>query len=107
MKVKVTIEVDIDEKQYDDTYCDYYHRIDRDTMELIKTEKSTNEMLSDMKDETSKQYVALKVNKYGQAQPKINTVLDSNDHEVETVAYLTLKGAKQWVYNEVMGIGND
>ena len=49
MKVKVTIEVDIDEKQYDDTYCDYYHRIDRDTMELIKTEKSTNEMLSDMK----------------------------------------------------------
>ena len=58
-------------------------------------------------DETSKQYVALKVNKYGQAQPKINTVLDSNDHEIETVAYLTLKGAKQWVYNEVMGIGND
>ena len=49
MKVKVTIEVDIDEKQYDDTYCDYYHRIDRDTMELIKTEKSTNEMLSDLK----------------------------------------------------------
>lgn len=49
MKVKVMIEVDIDEKQYDDTYCDYYHRIDRDTMELIKTEKSTNEMLKDMK----------------------------------------------------------
>ena len=49
MKVKVIIEVDIDEKQYDDTYCDYYHRIDRDTMELIKTEKSTNEMLCDMK----------------------------------------------------------
>ena len=58
-------------------------------------------------DETSKQYIALKVNKYGQAQPKINTVLDSNDHQIETVAYQTLKGAKQWVYNEVMGIGND
>ena len=37
----------------------------------------------------------------------INFVLDSNDHEEETVAYPTLKGAKQWVYNEVMGIGND
>ena len=49
MKVKVVLEIDIDEKEYDDTYCDYYHRIDRETMELIKTEKSTNEMLSDMK----------------------------------------------------------
>ena len=49
MKVKVMIEVDIDEKQYDDTYCDYYHRIDRDTMELIKTKKSINLMLKDMK----------------------------------------------------------
>lgn len=53
-------------------------------------------------DETSKQYVALKVNKYGQAQPKINTVLDSNDHEEEVVSYTTLKGAKQWVYGQVM-----
>tara|TARA_X000000950_G_scaffold75717_1_gene94641 strand:+ start:2024 stop:2263 length:240 start_codon:yes stop_codon:yes gene_type:complete len=49
MKVKVTIEVDIDEKQYDDTYCDYYHRIDRSTMELIKTPQSTKQMLDDMK----------------------------------------------------------
>ena len=55
-------------------------------------------------DETSRQYVAVKVK---QAQPRVNTVLDSNDHEEETVAYPTLKGAKQWVYNEVMGIGND
>lgn len=35
MKVKVMIEVDIDEKQYDDTYCDYY--------------ESNKQMLDDMK----------------------------------------------------------
>ena len=49
MKVKVEIELDINEKQYDDTYCDYFHQIDRETMELIKTKKSINKMLEEMK----------------------------------------------------------
>ena len=40
MKVKVEIELDINEKQYDDHYCDYFHQIDRDTMKLIKTKKA-------------------------------------------------------------------
>ena len=57
-------------------------------------------------DETSRQYIALRVFKH-KCGVSINFVLDSNEHEEETVAYPTLKGAKQWVYNEVMGIGND
>lgn len=49
MKVKFEIELDINEKQYDDTYCDYFHRIDRETMKIIKNERTTNKMLKQMK----------------------------------------------------------
>jgi len=53
--------------------------------------------------EDNRMYVAVKVNKYGQAQPKVNTVLDSNDHEEYTEAFTTLNSAKKWVYNDIMG----
>ena len=54
-------------------------------------------------DETYRQYVALRVFKH-KSGVSVNFVLDSNDHEEETVSYQTLKGAKEWVYNQVMGV---
>ena len=51
-------------------------------------------------DETSRQYVAVKVK---QAQPRVNTVLDSNDHEEYTEAFTTLNSAKKWVYYQIKG----
>jgi len=44
MIVTVIVEVDINEKQYDDTYADTFHDIDRSTMELIKTKHSMRKM---------------------------------------------------------------
>jgi len=51
--------------------------------------------------EDTRQYVAVKVNKYGQSQPKVNTVLDSNDHEEYVESFTTLKSAKKYVYNQI------
>lgn len=51
----------------------------------------------------AKVYLVVKVNKYGQSQPKVNTVLDSNDHEEYTEAFKTLKSAKKWVYFQIVG----
>lgn len=44
MEVTVTVKIDINEKQYDDTYADTLHDIDRSTMELIKTKHSMRKM---------------------------------------------------------------
>ena len=53
--------------------------------------------------EDTRCYVAVKVNKYGQAQPKVNTVLDSNDHQESAEAFQTLKDAKEWIYYDIKG----
>jgi len=51
MKVKVVVELDIDEKQYDETYADFHHVVDSSTMELIKTASSNKKMLQAMKED--------------------------------------------------------
>ena len=45
MKVKVVVELDIDEKQYDETYEDLFHPVDSSLMKCIRTEASTKKMI--------------------------------------------------------------
>lgn len=48
MKVKVVVELDIDEKQYDETYEDLFHPVDSSLMKCIRTEASTKKMIHNM-----------------------------------------------------------